>query len=326
MKKIEPLNAGSGTVLVVGAGHIGQRLIALLAGHRPVVAVTRRHDQVPVLEALGARVLVADLDDPSSLLQLGAIADAVVHLAPPPSQGEVDTRTLNLLRALTPDPSLQGVAMVAQGPAAPGREAVGVRLRRFVYVSTTGVYGDCGGARVDETTPVAPQSDRARRRVDAERRLLDWGETWQIPVAILRAPGIYAAERLPLERLRAGTPVLRLEDDVYTNHIHADDLASICAVAVDHTACGLFNACDDSQIRMGEYFDRVADAFGLARPPRITRAEAATRIPAPLLSFMSESRRIANDRLKRELGIVLTYPTVDAGIAAAVRDQTARGG
>jgi len=327
MERIEPSKSEPGTVLVVGAGDIGQRLIALLAGHCPVVAVTRRHDQVPVLEALGARVLLADLDDPPSLARLAGVADAVIHLAPPPTQGEVDTRTLNVLRALTPCPISEGPSMVAQGSAGARQPGDGVpRLRRFVYVSTTGVYGDCGGAWVDETTPVAPQSDRARRRVDAERRLLEWGEARQIPVTVLRAPGIYAADRLPLERLRAGTPVLRTEDDVYTNHIHADDLARICAVALECTASGLFNACDDSQIRMGEYFDRVADAFGLARPPRVSRAEARTCIPAPLLSFMSESRRIANDRLKRELGIVLLYPTVDAGIAAAVRDRASRVG
>ncbi len=326
MERIEPSSLGPGTVLVIGAGNIGQRLIALLAGHCPVVTVTRRHDQVPVLQRLGARVLLADLDKPDSLAGLAGIADALVHLAPPPGQGEVDTRTVNLLRALTSEPLLEGISMLAQGLARPEPTAAEHRLRRLVYVSTTGVYGDCAGAHVDETTPVAPQSDRARRRVDAERRLLDWGEAQQVPVTILRAPGIYAADRLPIERLRAGTPVLRTEDDVYTNHIHADDLARICAAALRGSASGVFNACDDSDIRMGDYFDRVADAFGLARPPRVARAQARASIPAPLLSFMGESRRIANDRLKRELGIVLLYPTIDEGIAAAVRDRANRGG
>jgi nucleoside-diphosphate-sugar epimerase len=185
----------------------------------------------------------------------------------------------------------------------------------MVYVSTSGVYGDCGGARVDESRAVRPQTDRARRRVDAARQLALWCSERGVVLVILRAPGIYAADRLPLERLRAGTPVLRAEDDVYTNHIHAEDLASIVVRALDEgSPAGTYNASDDSEIRMGDWFDLVAERAGLPRPPRIARAEAAGRIRPELLSFMSESRRLANRRMKETLGVRLRYPTVFEGV------------
>ncbi len=186
---------------------------------------------------------------------------------------------------------------------------------RFVYISTSGVYGDCGGALVDEMRAVNPQSPRARRRVDAEAQLALWCNLRGVALVILRAPGIYAADRLPLERLRAGTPVLRDADDVYTNHIHADDLAAICVRALEDAAPGgIYNASDDSLLKMAAWFDLVADRAGLPRPPRIARADAAGRVPPELLSFMSESRRLDNTRLKRTLGVRLRYPTAKEGL------------
>ncbi len=186
---------------------------------------------------------------------------------------------------------------------------------RFVYISTSGVYGDCGGALVDEMRAVNPQSPRARRRVDAEAQLALWCNLRGVALVILRAPGIYAADRLPLERLRAGTPVLRDADDVYTNHIHADDLAAICVRALEDAAPGgIYNASDDSLLKMAAWFDLVADRAGLPRPPRIARADAAGRVPPELLSFMSESRRLDNTRLKRTLAVSLRYSTVKEGL------------
>jgi nucleoside-diphosphate-sugar epimerase len=186
---------------------------------------------------------------------------------------------------------------------------------RLVYISTSGVYGDCRGERIDETRPVDPRSARGQRRVDAERLLLDWGAARGVNVSVLRVPGIYAADRLPLERLRRGTPVLAREDDVYTNHIHADDLAAICIAALERAVPGgVYNASDDSELRMGDWFDLVADRFALPRPPRVPRAEAERVIPPMLLSFMSESRRLVNARMKRELGVTLRYPTVFEGV------------
>jgi nucleoside-diphosphate-sugar epimerase len=187
--------------------------------------------------------------------------------------------------------------------------------RRFVYISTSGVYGDCGGARVDESRPVNPHTARAARRVDAERAVGEWGGAAGVKTTILRVPGIYAADRLPIERLARRAPVLRAEDDVYTNHIHADDLAAICVRALDaDSPPGIYNAADDSELKMGEWFDLVADRCGLARPPRVARTEAERVIPPALLSFMSESRRLVNRRMKEALGIRLRYPTVFDGV------------
>ena len=188
--------------------------------------------------------------------------------------------------------------------------------QRMVYISTSGVYGDCGGDYVHESRPLHAQTDRAGRRVDAETVLSRWCQDRGIALVILRAPGIYAADRLPLEQLRRGTPVLAAEDDVYTNHIHADDLAAILTAGLS-LGEGAYNASDESEIKMGEYFDLVADRMGLPRPPRVRRAEAAGRISPVLLSYMSESRRLVNRRMKAELGIRLRYQTVFQGVPRA---------
>jgi nucleoside-diphosphate-sugar epimerase len=189
--------------------------------------------------------------------------------------------------------------------------------QRFIYISTSGVYGDCKGALIDETRLINPQTGRALRRVDAERRVRNWGLRNGVTVSILRVPGIYADDRLPLARLREQTPTLVPEDDSYTNHIHADDLARIVVAALRHARPGrIYHACDDSNLKMGEYFDLVADRFALPRPSRIPRAQAEGRIPAGMLSFMQESRRLTNMRIKQELRVNLRYPSVAECLAA----------
>jgi nucleoside-diphosphate-sugar epimerase len=191
-------------------------------------------------------------------------------------------------------------------------------VRRLVYASTSGVYGDCAGARFDETRPVNPSTDRARRRVDAEAQVRCFGRRTGACVTVLRIPGIYASDRVgghPRERLLRGTPVLAPQDDVHTNHIHADDLARACAAALFRgLPQRVLHASDDTELTMGAYFDLAADLCGLPRPPRVTRAEAATALGAMQLSFMSESRRLDNHRLKTELGLCLRYPTVREGL------------
>jgi nucleoside-diphosphate-sugar epimerase len=287
-------------LLIIGSGDVARRALPLLAKRYRVYALVRDAARAADWRAGGAVPVVADLDDRKSLARLAGFADLVLHLAPPPNTGEIDSRTRNLLAAL------------AKGKSLP---------RRLVYVSTTGIYGDCGGEAIDETRPARPATARARRRVDAEDRLRAFGRRAVCKVAILRAPGIYAADRLPLERLQAGTPALAEAEDVFSNHIHADDLAAACAAALRRgKANRAYNAVDDSDIRMGEYFDRVADAFGLPRPPRLPRAGIAQVLSPVQLSFMAESRRIGNRRLKRELKLRLGYPTVDAGLEA-VRER-----
>ncbi|WP_459949722.1 NAD-dependent epimerase/dehydratase family protein [Denitratisoma sp. agr-D3] len=283
-------------LLIIGCGDVVRRALPSLLHHWRVIALVRQHD--PVLAGLGVVQLVGDLDRGRSLDRLAGIADAVLHSAPPPATGEKDPRTTRLLAAL------------GKGKSLP---------RSLVYIGTTGVYGDCDGAQIDETRPLAPLSDRARRRADAERQLRAFGRRSGCRVVLLRAPGIYAADRLPLQRLRAGTPLVRAEEDAYTNHIHADDLAAACVAALRHGAPQrAINVVDDSAIAMGEWFDLLADAFALPRAPRLDKAAAMAALSPMQRSFMGESRRIRNDRLKTELGLRLIHPTVTAGIAAAL--------
>ena len=266
-------------LLIAGYGDIARRAMPALRSRFEVSILSRSSGM--------------DLDRPASLISLEP-ADAVLHSAPPPLAGEIDTRTTNLLAVL---------------------ESRRILPTRFVYISTSGVYGDCGGALVDESRAVNPHSERAKRRAHAEQQLALWCTRHRVALVVLRAPGIYAADRLPLERLRAGTPVLRDADDVYTNHIHAEDLAGCCLRALEEDApSGTYNASDDSHLKMGEWFDLLAERAGLPLPPRIARGEAPARIPPELLSFMSESRRLDNTRLKRALGVRLRYPTVQDGL------------
>ena len=268
------------------------RLLPLLRTRFHIYAVTSQAARCGVLRAAGATPVVANLDQRETLYRLKGLADTIVHLAPPPSDGKQDRRTRNLAAILP-------------------------RHGKVVYISTTGVYGDCRGARFDETRAVSPVNARALRRVDAEEVLRRWSLRMQGQLAILRVPGIYAADRLPVDRLRQRTPALSSDDDVYTNHIHADDLARIIALAIFRAAPQrVYHTVDDSELRMGEYFDLVADHFDLPHPPRLPRAQLATQVSPMLLSFMSESRRLKNERMKAELGVHLRWPTVKEFLAS----------
>ncbi|MBI3157000.1 MAG: SDR family oxidoreductase [Burkholderiales bacterium] len=290
MPKLRP------TLLIVGCGDIGLRVLREISSGWRVLALTSQPARRAELRAAGALPLVGDLDQPRTLGRLARLADAVLHLAPPPSAGRLDTRSRHLLQAL----------------------ARGARVRRLVYASTTGVYGDAGGARVDETWPPHPATARAHRRADAEAQWRWAGRRLGIAVTILRVPGIYAADRAggdPRDRVRRAAPVLVADDDVFTNHIHADDLARACIAALHRGAPQrIVNVCDDSELKMGDYFDLVAELHGLPRPPRLARDEARRQLSPMTLSFMGESRRLANARMKRELRLRLRYPTVREGL------------
>ncbi|MFC4931968.1 SDR family oxidoreductase [Massilia sp. GCM10023247] len=286
-----PGRFGRPRLLLVGCGDVGMRLLPLLVARFRVFALTRDPERAGLLRAAGAIPVLADLDQPATLARLRGLAAHVVHLAPPRPAGERDVRTRNL------------TAILPEGA-------------QLVYVSTSGVYGDCGGALIDETRPLAPKNARAGRRVDAEQVLRAWARRAHGRLAILRVPGIYAADRLPLQRLRDGTPALRAEDDVYTNHVQADDLARIIALALFRALPGrVYHAADDTRLKMAEYFDAVADAYRLPRPPRMARAALAEAVSPVLLSFMSESRRLDNTRMRRELGVRLRYPDVHHALA-----------
>lgn len=322
-------------------------------GRPRIFALTRRPEQAGPLRAAGAVPVAGDLDMRARLARLAGLADIVLHLAPPARDRDDDLRTRRLIaalktrrrsvarpaqsgaagrlaagaRACAPGPALQPASTHTSRPKA--SSIVPERTRRaarayladpaspayptLIYASTTGVYGDCGGARIDETRPVQPANARAIRRVAAERQLRRATARGALKASIARIPGIYAANRLPLARLEKGTPALVEPDDVYTSHIHADDLAAILLRLTTHgRPARVIHASDDSELKMGAYFDRVADAFGLARAPRIERAQAERELDPTLLSFMRESRRLTNTRLKRELRMRLRYPDVDA--------------
>jgi len=280
---------GKPRILIIGCGDIGLRVAKQLCRNYRVFALTSQQSRFSELRGLGITPILGDLDKPETLWRLSGLAETVIHLAPPQNIGHRDSRTRNLIRIL------------AQGPAS---------LSRLIYVSTTGVYGDHKGGRVSEITPVNPQSERAKRRVDAERVLRLWGPAHGVAVTILRVPGIYAANRLPVERLQARTPALISDEDAYSNHIQSDDLARLVCAAVYHgKPQRVINACDGGETKMGDYFDEVADAFGLERPARMPAAELQKIVSPMLWSFMRESRRVTNTRLP-ELKTPLRYPSV----------------
>jgi nucleoside-diphosphate-sugar epimerase len=286
-------------LLIVGCGDVALRMVGLLRGRYRLFALSHSVQRHALLRDHGIVPLPGNLDDPATLSRLAGLPHDVLHFAPPPNQGSLDSRTSNLIRALRRRRSIP---------------------QRLVYISTSGVYGDCRGAVVDERSPLRPESDRARRRADAERMLRAWGRDSGVGVVILRVPGIYAANRLPIERLRAGTPALAHAEDAYSNHIHADDLARIVLAALSRGRAGrAYNASDGASLKMGDYFDLVAQSLGLPPPPRISRREAERRVLQPLLSFMHESRRLSNRRLKEELRVRLRYANVAEGLAEAPR-------
>ncbi len=286
---------------MVGCGDVGLRVARGLKGRVRLLALSSTPARKDELRAKGVTPLAGDLDHPRTLARLAGLATRVIHLAPPPGEGHEewwrDQRTMALLRAL--------------------------RLRTLpsaiVYGSTSGVYGDCKGARVAETRAVNPNTPRAQRRADAEKAVRHFGRAAYVRASILRIPGIYAPDReggTPRERLRKGTPVLQKKDDVYTNHIHADDLARALTAALWRGAPQrIYNANDDTELKMGDYFDLAAKLYKMPKPPRVPRNTAQDQMPLILLSFMSESRRMDNGRLKRELGLRLVYPTVKEGLS-----------
>ncbi len=285
-------------LLIIGCGDIARRTIPLLKKQYRLYALIRNGTQSKGLNALGVTPIPGDLDNRGSLSRIAGLADDVLHLAPPPNKGAGDSRTRNLLTALSQ----------------------GTLPKQFIYISTSGVYGDCAGSWVKETRSLNPQSVRAQLRVDAESLIRDWARRYGVKASILRVPGIYAQDRLPLERLRTGISAIVAEEDSYTNHIHADDLARIIVAALRYGKPNrVYHASDDSQMKMGDYFDAVADAHKLPRPPRITRADAQRVLPQSLLSFMNESRRLSNERMKQELKVRLRYPTT-ADLLASIRD------
>jgi len=281
-------------LLIIGAGDVALRTIPLLHNRFKLYALIRNPAYRERLRGLKVTPVLGDLDDRASLSRIAGLADAVLHFAPPPAQGKGDPRTRNLLAALSR----------------------GTLPQRLVYISTSGVYGDCGGEFIDETHRLNPQTPRAQRRVAAEQLIRDWAKRHSVNASILRVPGIYAAERFPLDRLQAGSPAIVANEDSYTNHIHADDLAHIALAALHHGRPNrVYHAVDGDGMKMGDYFDAIADAFGLTHPPRLSREQVRQAVSPMMWSFMNESRRLSNQRLQKELRVRLRYPQLADALA-----------
>ncbi|MBT0663273.1 SDR family oxidoreductase [Geobacter pelophilus] len=288
-------------IFIVGCGDIGRRIAKLghAMGWQPS-ALLRTTNKLDPMREIFELIIEANLDDPSTLESLPTADATIFYLAPPPGGGIIDSRMRNFCAALAPDR----------------------KPKKVVYLSTSGVYGDCGDLTVTEKTPVNPQTTRAKRRLDAETTITGWGRDHGVPVVILRVTGIYGPGRLPLQHLMSGTPLLSEKEAPITNRIHADDLARVCIAAADRGEDGdIVNVSDGDHGTMTQYFNAIADLLGIARPRQVSREEAAATMPPLLYSYFSESRRIDNSLMKNKLGVKLLYPTLADGLPSCKPEQ-----
>ncbi len=287
--------------VIIGCGDIGRRVgRELIAAGKSVLAVARSAENLQKLEEQGFATLQGDFDCQEDTPELPLHGAQVFHFMPPQGGGKSDYRMLNFCRRLSPEN----------------------KPRKLVYISTSGVYGDCGGAVVTEETPINPQTARAQRRVSAETQLREQADKLGFALVILRVTGIYGPGRLPVARVMQGHPVLKLEEACYTNRIHSLDLVRICLAAMEKGKRGeIFNVSDGQQSTMTEYFTAVADLHNLPRPKQISMAEAEQVMNPLMLSYLKESRRMDNTKMKEQLGITLFYPTLAKGLKACGEDQ-----
>jgi nucleoside-diphosphate-sugar epimerase len=288
------------SVVIVGCGYTGLRLArrCLDAGAR-VRGYATSTPSLQQIAAVGAEPVQLDLDraDPDSRLAgLVRTDDVVFYCAPPAPVGPTDTRLARLLAATI------------------------ARPRRLVYLSTTGVYGDHQGGEVDEDTPPTPRTERAARRLAAETALRAWAEDRNLSWCILRVAGIYGPGRLPLTRLLRAEPAIDPAEATPTNRIHVDDLVSAAyaaggAAAADRRIINVTDGSDDSSTA---FLQRVARIAHLPAPPLVSRSEALRTFSASTWSFLGESRRVSNRRLREELALRLAYEDLDVGIAASL--------
>lgn len=284
-------------LLIAGCGYVGQRLAARLGARFSITALVRSNETAAALERQGLETLVIDLDRVRAGASLPERLDqeAIVYLTPPPGMGESDLRLDRFLHLAIVPP------------------------KTFVYMSTTGVYGDAHGGFVDESTPVMPLTERAHRRVSAEEMTRVWCHERRVRRVVLRVPGIYGPERLPLDRLRKSEPVVHPDEAGISNRIHVDDLVTACEAAIENKESrGVYNVTDGNSISSTSFIDMVAQVAGLPRPPRVSMEEAQLTFSPERLSFLNESRRIGNDRMLKHLGVKLRYADLEAGIRASL--------
>lgn len=285
-------------ILLIGCGYVGKRVAEKeLAGSNVVLAIIRSGESRQALQSNGLPAMCLDLDSPINPGVLATKGAGIYYFAPPQAKGQSDPRLRRFLESIDPQ----------QLP------------ERIVYISTTGIYGDCHGDWVDEKRAPDPQADRSKRRLDAETALRDWSRQTGIKVVVLRVPGFYGPGKLPFARIRKGTPVLRESESPWSNRVHIDDLVASCLAAMHHPGpYDTYNISDGHPSTMTDYFNQVADAVGLPRPPKLSLKQAKKQFSPELLSYLSESKRIDNTRMREGLGIRLAYPSLKEGLAAAI--------
>ena len=281
-------------ISIIGCGYTGRCLAErwMTSGAR-VRGFAVRTESLRSIEAAGAQAQRLDLDSPIAPLDF---AGHLVYYTVPPAPQNGDPRLARFLAAIEGRPT------------------------RLIYLSTTGVYGDQAGAKVDEDTPIAPRTDRAKRRAVAELAVRSWAEQQGISWCVLRVAGIYGPGRLPLDRLRRGVPAIVPHEAKPTNRIHVTDLVTVCVAAGCSIAADrrIYNVSDGSEHTLTDYLQHVARIAQLPSPPLISRAEAERTATASSWSFLAESRRAHNGRMLRELHIQLEYGDIDRGISASL--------
>ncbi len=279
------------TILIAGCGYIGKKVAQLLQGNNNsfnALVNSQKSQQLCQQQNIACQII--NLDDDTHSLNLRA--DIILYTIAPQPRGNTDTRIKRFLSSLTHAP------------------------KKIILISTTGVYGDCQGNWIDESSLVNPQADRAKRRINAEQQLSDYAKQHHCEIVILRVAGIYAADKLPLKRIQSGEPILREEDSGFSNRIHADDLAQICFEAcTSKNMQGIYNCTDGHPSTMCDYFKRVAKALNLPAPREINIEQAQKELSAGMLSYLAESKRIRNERLLNDLSQPLDYPNLDLGLA-----------
>lgn len=285
-------------IVIVGYGDIARRLAARLDEH-DITAMARHTPDRPTGHQGGWQGLALDLDTDSRPAVAGQPGAIWVYLAPPPREGRDDTRVARWI-AGTPAPSA------------------------ILYVSTSGVYGNRDGAWVDESTPPAPSHDRGRRRLDAERRFESLAAERGIPLTVLRVTGIYACDRLPLEKIRRGSPVPAGPEAPWSNRIHAEDIADILARLIERIedrtpVTGTFNVSDNHPTPVNVTYRQVAAHFRLPQPPEEALNAVLSQASPMAREFLSDSRRIDATAIQRALGWHPRYSSLAAALVDCPR-------
>jgi nucleoside-diphosphate-sugar epimerase len=275
---------------IIGCGDIGRRVSALY-DNQIIQGLIQSEASQFACEQANIKTTRINLDDAYHFTSEQFKDANIFYFAPPPPIGKTDSRLETFLKTIEGQP------------------------KRIVLISTTGIYGDSKGEWIDENTPTNPKADRAHRRLSAEHALQGWANNHNKEYMILRVPGIYAKDRLPLSRLKKGLAVVNESEAGWTNRIHADDLAQACKAAMHcEYKNQIINVTDGNPSSMTDYFNQVADYADLPRAPQISMKEAEKSLSEGMVSYLKESRRIKNDKMLNTLKIKLEYPNLKSAL------------